>query len=88
MKITISSFIICAYSVEAADGYQYLTRLQLLTVPNGILRTVGDYRDAFQAGKDGRTSHRIRVKLPALAEHEVWRWREIKYEPFGFVVTR
>lgn len=88
LKITITAFIICVYRFDEAQGYQYLTRLQLFTVPNGILRAVRDYRDVFQAGKDGRKGHRYRVNLPALAAHEEWRWREIRYKPEGFEVTR
>jgi hypothetical protein len=53
-----------------------------------ILRAVRDYRDVFRAGKDGRAGHRYRINLPALAAHESWRWREIRYEAQGFVVTR
>jgi len=52
------------------------------------LRAVSDYRDTFQGGKDGRRGHRYRVKLPELAQHETWRWREIRYKPHGFDVTR
>jgi hypothetical protein len=88
LKVTISGFIICAYRFDPKDGHQYLTRIQLFTVPNGVLRAHCDYRDIFQAGKDGRAGHRYRINLPALANHEAWRWREIKYEPYGFVVTR
>ncbi|MCX7855060.1 MAG: BglI family type II restriction endonuclease [Anaerolineae bacterium] len=88
LKITITAFIICVYRFDEAQGYQYLTRLQLFTVPNGILRAVWDYRDVFQAGKDGRKGHRYRVNLPALVSHEGWRWREILYKPEGFEVTR
>ncbi len=88
LKVTITSFIICVYRFDDVEGYQYLTRLQLFTVPNGILRKVWDYRDAFQPGKDGRAGHRYRVNLPALASHEPWRWREIRYRPEGFEVTR
>ncbi|MGQ9583955.1 MAG: hypothetical protein ACUVXG_00970 [Anaerolineae bacterium] len=66
LKITLSAFVICAYRFEevAKYQYQYLTRLQLFMVPNGILRAVSDYRDIFQAGKDGRQGHRFRVNLP------------------------
>lgn len=88
IKVTISAFIICAYRFDPANGHQYLTRIQLVTVPNGVLRAHRDYRDIFQAGKDGRAGHRYRINLPALASHEPWRWREIRYEPYGFVVTR
>jgi|DewCreStandDraft_2_1066082.scaffolds.fasta_scaffold02399_3 hypothetical protein len=88
LKITISAFVICVYEVNEAEGYQYLTRMQLFTVPNGILRTVHDYTDIFQAGKDGRQGHRYRINLPALANHEVWRWREIRYKEYGFEVTK
>lgn len=88
LKVTISAFVICAYRFSEADRYQYLTRVQLFTVPNGILRADHDYTDIYMAGKDGRQGHRYRVNLPALAHHEAWRWREIRYETQGFVVTR
>ena len=88
LKVTISAFVICAYQFDEANGYQYLTRVQLFTVPNGILRAVYDYTDIFQAGKDGRTGHRYRVNLPTLASHESWRWREIRYRAQGFEVTQ
>ena len=88
LKVTVSTFVICAYRFDEPNRYQYLTRMQLFTVPNGILRAVSDYSDVFQAGKDGRQGHRYRVNLPALAKHESWRWREIRYEAQGFVVTR
>lgn len=88
LKVAITAFVICVYQFDEPNAYQYLTRLQLLTVPNGVLRAVHDYRDLFRAGKDGRAGHRYRVNLPALAAHESWRWREIQYEPQGFVVTR
>lgn|GEM_PF-1357939 len=88
LKVTISSFIICVYQFDELHRYQYLTRLQLFTVPNGILRAVREYADIFQAGKDGRKGHRYRINLPALARHEGWRWREIRYQAQGFVVTR
>ncbi len=88
LKVTITAFVICAYRVDEAHGYQYLTRLQLFTVPNGILRAVYDYSDIFQAGKDGRKGHRYRVNLSKLAKHEIWRWREIRYKEQGFEVTR
>ena len=88
LKVTISAFVICAYRFDETDRYQYLTRLQLFTVPNGLLRATHDYADIFQAGKDGRGGHRYRVNLPALARHEPWRWREIRYLAQGFVVTR
>jgi len=88
LKVTISAFIICAYRFDEVNRYQYLTRLQLFTVPNGILRAVYDYTDIFQTGKDGRQGHRYRVNLPALARHDIWRWREIRYQEQGFVVTR
>jgi len=88
LKVTFTGFIICAYRFDQQARRQYLSRFQLVTVPNGILRAQRDYRDIFQAGKDGRQGHRYRVDLPALAKHEAWRWREIKYEEFGFLVTR
>jgi hypothetical protein len=88
LKICLTFFIICVYKLEAESSHQYLTRIQLLTVPNGLVRAVYDYRDIFQAGKDGRTSHRFRVNLRRLADHESWRWRELRYEPHGVVVTR
>jgi len=88
LKVTVSAFIICVYQFDEPSRYQYLTRLQLFTVPNGILRTVYDYADIFQAGKDGRRGHRYRINLPVLASHEVWRWREIRYQDQGFEVTR
>lgn len=88
LKVTISAFVICAYQFDEANRYQYLTRLQLFTVPNGILRAVHDYADIFRAGKDGRSGHRYRVNLPALAGRELWRWREIRYLAQGFEVTR
>ncbi len=88
LKVTLSAFVICAYQFDEADRYQYLTRLQLFIVPNGILRATHDYTDIFQAGKDGRGGHRYRVNLPALARHESWRWREIRYLAQGFEVTR
>ncbi len=88
LKVTITAFVICAYQFDEANRYQYLTRLQLFIVPNGILRTIHDYSDIFQAGKDGRGGHRYRVNLLALAGHETWRWREIRYLAHGFQVTR
>jgi len=88
MKVTITAFVICVYQFDEVHSYQYLTRLQLFTVPNGIVRAATDYRDIFRAGKDGRSGHRYRINLPALADHEPWRWREIRYEAQGFVVTR
>jgi hypothetical protein len=88
LKATISAFVVCAYQFDKTNRYQYLTRLQLFTVPNGILRAVHDYTDIFQAGKDGRQGHRYRINLPALMSHEIWRWQEICYEAQGFVVTR
>jgi hypothetical protein len=88
LKVTISAFVICAYQFDQVKRYQYLTRLQLFMVPNGILRAVRNYTDIFQAGKDGRQGHRYRVNLPALASHDLWRWREICYQAQGFVVTR
>ena len=88
LKITISAFVICVYVFDEENQYQYLSRLQLFIVPNGILRTVYDYKDIFRAGKDGRHGHRYRIKLPELARHESWRWREIYYKPYGFEVTR
>ncbi|MBL7065870.1 MAG: BglI family type II restriction endonuclease [Anaerolineae bacterium] len=88
LKVTVSAFVICAYQFDEAARYQYLTRLQLFTVPNGILRAVRDYTDIFRAGKDGRGGHRYRINLPALAGHESWRWREIRYLAQGFEVTR
>lgn len=88
MKVTISAFAVCVYEFKEAEKFQYLTRVQLFTVPNGILRSIVNYRDIFQAGKDGRTGHRYRVNLPALAGHEAWRWREIRYREHGFEVTR
>jgi hypothetical protein len=88
LKVTVSAFVICAYRFDEANRYQYLTRIQLFTVPNGILRAVSDYSDIFQPGKDGRQGHRYRVNLPGLAGHESWRWREIRYQAQGFEVTR
>ncbi len=88
LKVTVTAFVICVYRFEEEKHFQYLNRLQLFTVPNGVVRKVKDYRDIFQAGKDGRQGHRFRVNLPALAAHESWRWREIVYEPHGFLVTR
>lgn len=88
LKVTISAFVICVYQFDEANRYQYLTRFQLFTVPNGILRAVHDYTDVFRAGKDGREGHRYRINLPELANHEAWRWREIRYQAQGFVVTR
>jgi len=88
MKVTISTFAICAYRYDQDKGYQYLTRIQLLVVPNGVLRAVKDYRNIFQAGKDGRNSHRYRINLKAVSSHESWRWREISYREWGFEVTR
>ncbi len=88
LKVTISIFVICVYQFDEANRYQYLTRFQLFTVPNGILRVVNDYADIFRVGKDGRQGHRYRISLPALANHEAWRWREIRYQAQGFVVTR
>jgi len=88
LKVTISAFVVCAYQVNEDQGYQFLTRLQLFTVPNGILRATHDYTDVFQAGKDGRAGHRYRVNLPNLAAHASWRWREIRYQEQGFRVTR
>lgn len=88
LKVTVSAFLVCAYEFDQQSNFQYLTRIQLFTVPNGVLRAINDYRTTFQAGKDGRTGHRYRVNLPQLALREPWRWREIKYEPHGFVVTR
>ena len=88
LKVTISAFVICAYKFDEIDRYQYLTRLQLFTVPNGILREAHDYSDIFQAGKDGRKGHRYRINLSALSKHEAWRWREICYQAHGFEVTR
>lgn len=87
LKITISSFVICVYEFDKDKRYQYLTRLQLFTVPNGILRSCRNYRDVFQAGKDGRGGHRYRINLPALKRHENWRWRELRYLPYGFEVS-
>lgn len=87
LKVTISIFVVCAYRFDDANRCQYLTRLQLFCVPNGVLRALQDYTDIFQAGKDGRRGHRYRVNLPALARHEVWRWREIRYQAQGFEVT-
>jgi hypothetical protein len=87
LKVTMSAFVICAYRFDEEKRFQYLSRVQLFTVPNGVLRKVKDYRDIFQAGKDGRQGHRFRVNLRALAAHESWRWREILYQPQGFVVT-
>jgi hypothetical protein len=87
LKVTISVFVICVYQFDATNGYQYLTRLQLFNVPNGILREVYDYSDIFRAGKDGRKGHRYRVNLPALKNHETWRWRGICYQREGFSVT-
>jgi hypothetical protein len=88
LKVTISSFVICAYRFDEESGYQYLTRFQLFTVPNGILRAVNDYSDIWQAGKNGWKGHRFRVNLRALATHEAWRWREIRYQAQGFEVTK
>jgi len=88
LKVTISVFAICVYRFDAPSRYQYLTRLQLFTVPNGILQAVCDYSDIFRAGKDGRDGHRYRVNLTALENHEAWRWREMSYQPQGFAVTR
>jgi hypothetical protein len=88
LKVTITAFVVCAYQFDEANRFQYLTRLQLFMVPNGILRAVTDYSDIFQAGKDGRKGHRYRVDLPSLSSHEAWRWREIRYQAQGFVVTR
>ncbi len=87
LKITLSLFVICVYQFDETNHFQYLTRLQLFTVPNGILRAVHDYTDIFQAGKDGRQGHRYRINLPALAAHQAWRWQEIRYQAQGFVVT-
>ena len=88
LKVTISAFVICAYRFDEESGYQYLTRFQLFTVPNGILRAVNDYSDIWQAGKNGWKGHRFRVNLRALAAHEAWRWREIRYQAQGFEVTK
>lgn len=88
VKVCLTFFIICVYEFDADQGYQYLKRVQLVTVPNGILRHVRDYRNIFRAGKDGRQAHRFRIALPALAAHENWRWREFRYEPYSVVVTR
>jgi len=85
LKVTVTVFVICIYEYVPESGHQYLKRIQLLTVPNGILRAVYDYSDIWQAGKD---RHRIRVNLRALARHEAWRWREVRYEEQGFEVTR
>lgn len=88
LKITISAFVVCAYQFDEANRYQYLTRIQLFIVPNGILRASYDYKDIFQVGKDGRQGRRYRVNLPALANHDVWRWREIRYQAYGFEVAK
>jgi len=88
LKVTISTFVICVYRFDEENNYQYLTRIQLFTVPNGILRTVYDYSDIWQAGKDGWKGHRFRVNLRTLAEHKAWRWREIRYQAHGFEVTK
>ena len=88
LKVTISAFVVCVYVFDEEDRYQYLSHLQLFIVPNGVLRAVLDYKDIFQAGKDGRNGHRYRIRLPELAQHESWRWRGIRYKPHGFDVTR
>jgi len=88
VKICVTSFVICVYEFDADNGYQYLRRLQLFTVPNGLLRRAYDFRNIFRAGKDGRKAHRYRIRLPELAKHASWRWRELKFEPYAVVVTR
>jgi len=84
LKVCLSLFVICVYKFDPEEYYQYLNRVQLFTVPNGLIRATKDYRDIWRAGKD---RHRIRVNLPALAAHESWRWREFVYEPHGVVIT-
>jgi hypothetical protein len=84
----VGEIVITVYQFDQTNRYQYLTDLQLFTVPNGILRTVRNCTDIFQVGKDGRQGHRYRVNLPALAKHEAWRWREIRYQAQGFTVVR
>jgi len=95
LKVTISCIAVCVYKVDLRAGFQYLTRIQLFTVPNGILRDAGQkdawphkYEDCFRPGKDGRLAHRYRAVLPKLKAHETWRWREISYKDWGFEVTR
>jgi len=88
LKVCLTFFMIFAYRFDPKHGYQFLTRVQLATVPNGLLRKRSDYRDIFQAGKDGREAHRFRINLPKLAGHEAWRWRELKYEPHAVVISR
>lgn len=88
VKICITMFAICIYEFNVDTQFQSLRRLQLVTVPNGLLRWHSDYRDCFRAGKDGRSAHRVRVKLPELAAHESWRWRELRFEPHAVIVAR
>jgi len=78
---------IFVYEFHEKEGYQFLTRVQMFTVPNGLLRNITNYRDIFRPGKDGRDEHRFRVVLPNLAGHEEWRWREFRYERHGVIVT-
>jgi hypothetical protein len=49
---------------------------------------VEDWGDIWRAGKDGWKGHRFRVSLEALAAHDAWRWRAIRYKEHGFEVTR
>jgi len=88
LKVTVTAFVICVYRFDEQSSFQYLKRVQLFTVPNGLLRATHDYSDIWQAGKDGWGGHRYRVNLRALADHEAWRWREICYREHGFEVTR
>jgi len=78
-KICISLFVICVYEINIEKQERFLTRIQLFCVPNGIIRYFYNYKDIFQAGKDGRNSHRYRINLRNLLNHEEWRWKEYKF---------
>lgn len=86
LKVCLTYFAVCVYEFDAEASHQYLTRVQLFTVPNGLIRLFEDYTDIFRPGKDGRNAHRVRVKLPELAKHETWRWMQFRYEPHGVVI--
>ena len=90
LKVCLTFLVICVYQFDEEENRQYLTRLQLVTLPNGLVRLgKGSYDDIFQEGKDEREKkHRVRINLSALVNHDPWRWREFRYEPYGVVVTR
>lgn len=88
IKICITLFVICVYELNAELKERTMTRIQVFCAPNGMLRFIEDYRDSFQAGKDGRSSHRYRINLVNLSKHEDWRWKEIGFGPNGSAIIR